>query len=149
MVTRPDSRDAPHLFGLGLQEMLGDEMTTDLRAIRTRAIADAKQRQVSVSRELVSKGIRYGTIRANPDGSVDTSGVQGVNADLRVRPFFAQGGTDSIREFVTGAFNDEMGLQAVDPILAGDPCRVGVADRLLGAPVLRPQARLHHRAPAH
>ena len=27
--TRPDSRDAPHLFGLGLQEMLGDEMTAD------------------------------------------------------------------------------------------------------------------------
>ena len=25
--TRPDSRDAPHLFGLGLQEMLGDEIT--------------------------------------------------------------------------------------------------------------------------
>src|SRR5262249_38610851 len=25
--TRPDSRDAPHLFGLGLQEMLADEMT--------------------------------------------------------------------------------------------------------------------------
>lgn len=31
VVTRPDSRDAPHLFGLGLQEMLGDEITTDRR----------------------------------------------------------------------------------------------------------------------
>ena len=37
---------------------------------------------------------------------------------LRVRPFFAQGGTISIREFVIGAFNDEMGLQAVDPLTA-------------------------------
>lgn len=37
--------------------------------------------------------------------------------DLRVRPFFAHGGTISIREFVAGAFNDEMGLQAVDPLL--------------------------------
>ena len=27
MATRPDSRDAPHLFGLGLKEMLADEMT--------------------------------------------------------------------------------------------------------------------------
>ena len=34
MVTRPDSRDAPHLFGLGLKEMLADEITADLRAIR-------------------------------------------------------------------------------------------------------------------
>ncbi|HEY5445203.1 MAG TPA: di-heme oxidoredictase family protein, partial [Pyrinomonadaceae bacterium] len=30
-------------------------------------------------------------------------------------PFFAHGGKISIREFVVGAFNDEMGLQAVDP----------------------------------
>src|SRR5688500_17874548 len=27
VVTRPDSRDAPHLFGLGLKEMLADEIT--------------------------------------------------------------------------------------------------------------------------
>jgi hypothetical protein len=33
VVTRPDSRDAPHLFGLGLKEMLA-EITADLRAIR-------------------------------------------------------------------------------------------------------------------
>lgn len=41
VVTRPDSRDAPHLFGLGLREMLADEMTTDLRNIRS--LAQAKQ----------------------------------------------------------------------------------------------------------
>ena len=29
--TRPDSRDAPHLFGLGIIEMLADEITQDLR----------------------------------------------------------------------------------------------------------------------
>jgi hypothetical protein len=52
-----------------------------------------------------------------PDGTVDTSGVAGVDPDLRVRPFFAHGGTISIREFVVGAFQNEMGLQAVDPEL--------------------------------
>jgi CxxC motif-containing protein (DUF1111 family) len=36
---------------------------------------------------------------------------------LRVRPFFHHGGTISIREFVVGALNAEMGLQAVDPDL--------------------------------
>ena len=41
----------------------------------------------------------------------------GVNPDLRVRPFFAQGGTISIREFSVGAFNAEMGLQSNDPDL--------------------------------
>ena len=117
VVTRPDSRDAPHLFGLGLQEMLADEITMDLRAIRDRAISDARRSRNSITRTLSSKGINYGTIRAFSNGNVDSSGVRGVDRDLRVRPFFAHGGTISIREFVAGAFNDEMGLQAVDPLL--------------------------------
>jgi hypothetical protein len=116
VVTRPDSRDAPHLFGLGLQEMLADEITTDLRSIRDRARQDATRLRTTVVRSLRSKGIDYGTIRVTSNGTVDTAGVRGVNPDLRVRPFFAQGGTISIREFVIGAFNDEMGLQAVDPL---------------------------------
>ncbi|HEU5468511.1 MAG TPA: di-heme oxidoredictase family protein [Steroidobacteraceae bacterium] len=117
VVTRPDSRDAPHLFGLGLQEMIADEITADLRQLRARAIAQAAARGRPVSLDLVSKGISYGSIRAKPDGAVDASGVRGVDTDLRVKPFFAHGGTTSIREFVVGAFNDEMGLQAVDPLL--------------------------------
>src|SRR5262245_23219450 len=118
VVTRPDSRDAPHLFGLGLQEMLGDEMTGELRDQRTNAINAARSSGQVVTRTLSTKGVTFGQIRANPSGSVDTSGVVGVDADLRVKPFFAQGGTTSIREFVVGAFNDEMGLQAVDPLTA-------------------------------
>ena len=118
VATKPDSRDAPHLFGLGLQEMLADEITAELRQIRQAAIDEARSRRQSVTRSLRSKGISYGTIRASANGSVSTSGVRGVNADLRVRPFFAHGDTTSIREFVVGAFNDEMGLQAVDPITA-------------------------------
>jgi hypothetical protein len=116
VVTKPDSRDAPHLFGLGLQEMLADEMTTELRDQRTNAINAARSSGQAVTRTLSTKGVNFGTIRANPNGTVVTTGVVGVNPDLRVRPFFAQGDTTSIREFVVGAFNDEMGLQAVDPL---------------------------------
>jgi hypothetical protein len=116
VVTRPDSRDAPHLFGLGLQEMLGDEITGELRDQRTNAINQARGSRTTVTRALSSKGVNYGQIRAFADGRVDTSGVVGVDADLRVKPFFAHGGTTSIREFVVGAFNDEMGLQAVDAL---------------------------------
>lgn len=116
VVTRPDSRDAPHLFGAGLKEMLADEITTDLRAIRAHALAQARARR-PVTRRLTSKGIDYGTITANPDGTVDTSQVAGVDPDLRVRPFFAHGGQFSLRGFVVGAWNDEMGLRAGDPDL--------------------------------
>jgi Di-haem oxidoreductase, putative peroxidase len=118
VVTRPDSRSTPHLFGLGLKEMLADEITTDLRAIRAQALAKARSVGSSVTKALISKGIHYGSITANPDGSVDTSQVQGVDPDLRVRPFFAQGGTISIREFVVGGLHAEMGLESVDPDLA-------------------------------
>ena len=116
VATRPESRDAPHLFGLGLKEQLADEITADLRAIRDQAVSDAQRFHHNLIRRLTSKGIQYGTIRANADGSVDTSGVRGVDPDLRVRPFFAHGGTISIREFVVGALHNEMGLEAVDPL---------------------------------
>ncbi len=119
VVTRPDSRDAPHLFGLGLKEMLADEITTDLRSIRAAAQVEARAVGGPVTRTLTSKGIRYGSITARPDGSVDTSRVEGVETDLRVRPLFLHGGTISIREFVVGAAHAEMGLEAVnDPDLA-------------------------------
>ena len=122
VVTRPDSRDAPHLFGLGVKEMLADEITSDLRAIRQQAINQAlhSPSQQKVTKALISKGINYGSISARRRGNdvdVDTSQLSGVDSDLRVRPFFAHGGTISIREFIDGAWNAEMGLQAVDPEL--------------------------------
>ena len=116
--TRPDSRDAPHLFGLGLVEMLADEITTDLRAQRDAALEKAIANSKTVTRELKSKGIHYGTLRALQNGTLDLSQVQGVDEDLRVKPFFHQGSQFSIRAFVVGAFQDEMGLQAIDPDLS-------------------------------
>jgi hypothetical protein len=114
VATRPDSRDSTHLFGLGLKEMLADEITADLRAIRDSAIAQARQGHQPVTLRLIGKGIQYGSLTANADGSVDTSAVRGVDPDLRVRPFFAEGSTMSIREFVVGALHNEMGLEASD-----------------------------------
>lgn len=118
MATRPDSRDSPHLFGLGLKEMLADEITQDLRRTRDQAVTKAIAAKTEVSVALTSKGISYGAIAVSPTGSVDTSLVQGVNPDLRVRPFFAEGSTISIREFIVGALRNELGLMAVDPDLA-------------------------------
>jgi hypothetical protein len=126
VATRPDSRDAPHLFGLGLKEMLADEMTATLRAIRGDAIAAAMLRGEPVRRPLTAKGVSFGHIIGAPDGSADTSEVVGVDADLRVRPFFAHGETMSIREFIVGALNAEMGLQVADPDLTAARARARV-----------------------
>ncbi len=117
VATRPDSRDAIHLFGLGLKEMLADEITADLRATRASLIEAAVRAGRPMSSRLTSKGVHYGKLTASPDGTVDTSRVDGVDADLRVRPFFWHGKTMSIREFIVGALNAEMGLQIADPDL--------------------------------
>src|SRR6476659_8948739 len=68
VVTRPDSRDAPHLFGLGLKEMLADEITEDLRLIRSQAINEWRLAHRATSKVLVSKGIDYGSITVRDDG---------------------------------------------------------------------------------
>ena len=115
--TRPDSRDAPHLFGLGIKEMLADEMTQDLRNIRDSAIDQAVDQGSPVTVQLSSRRIHFGKITGNSDETYDPSDIKGVDDDLRVRPFFHHGGTISIREFVVGALNAEMGLEAVDPDL--------------------------------
>jgi hypothetical protein len=117
VVIKPDSRDAPHLFGLGLKEMLGDEMTSDLRNLRAQAIAAARTTRINQTRTLTTKGVNFGSITARPDGTVDTSQVRGINPDLRVRPFRSTGETISMREFIVGAFAGEMGLQSDDPDL--------------------------------
>src|SRR5947207_5957153 len=98
--------------------MLADEITTDLRNIRQQAITRAVSSGHSVTLPLISKGIGYGLITASSTGSVDTSKVQGVDSDLRVKPFFAEGSTISMREFIVGALHKEMGLEVNDPDLA-------------------------------
>jgi hypothetical protein len=115
--TRPDHRRAPHLFGIGLKEMLGDEMTAELRGQRAQALAHAAKRGIPVTVQLHSKGVKFGALTARPDGSLDTTKVEGVNPDLRVRPLGRQGTRFAIREFTVQAFRAELGLQALDPDL--------------------------------
>src|SRR5699024_8270371 len=106
-----------HLFGLGLKEMLADEITAELRARRAQAAAEARAKGAPVTHRLTAKGIFYGSITMRPDGTADVSAVEGVEPDLRVRPFFAHGGTPSIREFINGAMHNGMGFQCWDPEL--------------------------------
>src|SRR6185369_11591021 len=102
VATRPDSRDAPHLFGLCLKEMLADEMTSDMRAIRAAEIIAATKTGHAVKSQLLTLSGSFGSIIANPDCSVVTTQLSGVYTDLRLRPFFAEGSTISIRDFLVG-----------------------------------------------
>ena len=79
--------------------MLGREMTDDLRSLETHAISQANSTRQNVSVALTTKGVSFGSLIAHPDGSVDASGVSGVDPDLIVKPFSRKGVFRSIREW--------------------------------------------------
>lgn len=105
-------RGSVHLFGAGLIELLAREMTTDLRALRTAALSEARATGEAATVALVTKGVDFGTITALPDGLVDLSGIEGVDTDLIVRPFSQKGVFASLRQFTINAANTHIGMQA-------------------------------------
>ena len=109
-----NNRNTLGMHGAGLIEMLAREMTVDLQAIRDNALQKATADGTSVSAALSSKGVHFGSITANPDGSVDSSGVEGVDADLIIKPFHQKGAVISLREFTNNAMNHHHGMQAVE-----------------------------------
>jgi hypothetical protein len=86
-------------------------MSSELIAIRTVASTQAQAGGAAVTASLDTKGVNFGSIVANPDGTFDTTGVSGVNADLIVRPFHQKGVVVSLREFTNNAMNHHHGMQ--------------------------------------
>jgi hypothetical protein len=124
-------RNTLGMFGSGAIELLGREMTQDLIALRIRAVNGAIAGGKDVAVALVSKGVSFGSLTAHPDGSVDTSSVVGVDADLIIRPFSRKGAMRSVREFSVNAFNQHHGMQAVERFgLGTDPDQDGVTNEL-------------------
>jgi hypothetical protein len=124
-------RNTLGMFGSGAIEMVGREMTDDLRRLETNAISQAKRTGRNASVALTTKGVSFGSLITHPDGSVDASSVSGVDPDLIVKPFSRKGVFRSIREFTVTAFNQHHGMQAVERFGEGtDPDQDGVSDEL-------------------
>jgi hypothetical protein len=125
-------RNTLGMFGSGPIEMLGREMTTDLQAEQTGAINNAKSSGQNVTVNLASKGVSFGSLTAHPDGTVDTSAVAGVDADLVIKPFSRKGAFRSLREFTVTAMNQHHGMQAIERFGTDtDPDQDGVTNELL------------------
>src|SRR5713226_6829489 len=77
-----NERGSLGLFGSGAIELLGREMTDDLLNLQAQAQAQAQAEGHDVSKALQTKGVQFGTLIAHANGTVDTSGVQGISADL-------------------------------------------------------------------
>ena len=119
------------MFGSGYIELLAREMTADLHAIRDAAIAEAQQTGNPVTRALLTKGVSFGSLTAHLDGTVDTSGIEGIDADLIVKPFHQKGVVISLRQFSNNAMNHHHGMQPSERFGAGVDFDVdGYADEL-------------------
>lgn len=107
-----DARNPPPLQGVGVVEALAHEMSLDLQAIRTRLTVEARETRTVATAPLIAKGVRFGTLSVEPDGGVNTAGVEGVDADLIVRPFGWKGTSATLREFVSESLQLHFGIQS-------------------------------------
>ncbi len=109
-----NERNTLAMNGSGAIEMLAREMTANLLTIRDAAVTEANSSKRSVTRRLDTKGVNFGQITANPNGTLDTSGVEGIDTDLIVKPFHQKGVVNSVRVFTVNAFNHHHGMEAVE-----------------------------------
>ncbi len=104
----------PFLFGSGGVELLGKEMTLDLQQLRAQARQNPGTRVA-----LVTKGVSFGSISCQQDGTCDTSQVEGVDADLVVRPFGRKGEFPTVRAFDVEAMEFHFGMEPVELVGEG------------------------------
>ena len=109
-----NERGTTGMHGSGLIELLAQEMTNEMLAIRAAAIAEAANTGGPVYMELLTKGVSFGAVTAQANGDVNTDEVEGVGIDLVVRPWSQKGVVISLREFTVSSMNHHHGMQAVE-----------------------------------
>lgn len=114
-----DSRATTGMFGAGYLEMVARQMTEDLQCIRDTI-------RLGETKELIAKGIRFGSLRLANDGLWDTSKVEGLGRlslissgrtsppTLVIRPWHQASNVVSLREFTNTAFNQHHGIQSTE-----------------------------------
>jgi len=117
----------PALFGTGGVQLVAKEMTSDLQQLKSKALANPGMQIV-----LQTKDVNFGTIVADIPGNLDTSGVEGIDADLVVRPFGRKGEFSSVRQFDLVAMMFHFGMQPVEMVGDGiDGDSDGVVNEVL------------------
>lgn len=103
----------PFLFGSGGVELLAKEMTVELQALKEYA-----RRHPETVVDLITKGVDFGHI-VFTGGTYDTSGVEGIDHDLVVRPFGRKGEFATVRAFDLTALQFHMGMQPMEVVGVG------------------------------
>jgi hypothetical protein len=141
-----DTRNSPALVALGVVQALAREMTVELQQQRSALASDAAREGKAVERRLTAKGTDFGVLRASAKGEIDASGLDGIDADLVVKPFGWKGTRADIASFATEALQVHLGMQADSVVAEGgdaaghgadakDPDGDGVRDEFGGRPL--------------
>jgi hypothetical protein len=112
--TTTSERNTIGLFGSGVIESLAREMTDDLQAIKSQCLTRARTQHSTVALPLRTNGVSFGSLTCHVDGTLSTSGLEGIDSDLVIKPFGAKGVVISLREFSINALNQHHGIQAVE-----------------------------------
>jgi hypothetical protein len=110
-VSSADQRNPPALLALGVVQALAREASRDLQRQRDDLVAQATTAGEARETRLVTKGVDFGVLRVSTKGIVDSSSIEGVDADLVVRPFGWKGTLATIADFATDALQVHLGIQ--------------------------------------
>jgi hypothetical protein len=105
-----DQRNPPHVLGLGPVELLAREMSKELRTQADAASAKAQKENRRIEQPLSAKGVSFGVVAADPDGTFDYKGVTGIDHDLVVKPFGWKGHQATLRGMIEESFVIHQGL---------------------------------------
>ena len=144
-----DARNPPALVAPGVVQALAAEMTRDLQRQRDALVrgggeGSAGQDGLDPGRarevRLASKGVDFGVLRVAADGTLDVSGLRGIDADLVVKPFGWKGTLATIAAFSSEALQVHTGVQSAELIAHGAPelLRAGGADTGAGTDAADP-----------
>ena len=133
--TIANSRATLGMFGAGYIEMLARQMTADLQAIRDQITPGG-------AAALQTKGVDFGILARNADGSWDSSRAEGFvppslasrgsgdPPNLIIRPFHQASAVISLRQFSNNALNHHHGIQSLERFGDGDVDGDGYANNL-------------------
>ncbi len=140
MENATNDRKTIGMNGSGFLEMVARQMTADLQAI-------AAATPPGASRGLITKGVSFGILLHNADGTWNTSQVVGLPApslkttgttpaSLIILPYHQAGAVVSIRQFTNNAMNHHHGMQAEERFGLGlDPDGDGFKNELTTADI--------------
>lgn len=100
-------RNPPPLQGAGLLQILGAEVTAVLQNY-----VSGPPPSEPTTIPLIVQDVDFGSVKRMPDGTIDTSGLRGIDPDLIVKPFGWKGTHSSLRRFAEEAFQVHHGMES-------------------------------------